>query len=90
MDICPPTNIGKDPNYNLDDETLETLAMKINPNDFVKTMRELLTQREGSASARYFVINALLLKQANTDAKECQVLSLAVDSGAGDQRAPDS
>ena len=36
--------LEKDPNYNLDDETLETLAMKINPNDFVKTMRELLTQ----------------------------------------------
>ena len=36
--------LEEDPNYKLDDETLQTLLMKIIPNDFVKSMRELLTQ----------------------------------------------
>ena len=34
----------EDPNYKLDDETLQTLLVKIIPNDLVKPMRELLTQ----------------------------------------------
>ena len=34
----------EDPNNKMDDETLQTLLMKIIPNDFVKSMRELLTQ----------------------------------------------
>ena len=36
--------LKEDPNCKLDDETLQTLLMKIIPNDFVKSMRELLTQ----------------------------------------------
>ena len=36
--------LEEDPNYKLDDETLQTLLMKIIPNGFVKSMRELLTQ----------------------------------------------
>ena len=36
--------LEEDPNYKLDDETLQTLLMKIIPNDLVKPMRELLTQ----------------------------------------------
>ena len=33
--------LEEDPNYMLDDETLQTLLMKIIPNDCVKSMREL-------------------------------------------------
>ena len=36
--------LEEDPNYKLDDETLQTLLMKIIPHDLVKPMRELLTQ----------------------------------------------
>ena len=36
--------LEEDPNYKLDDETLQTLLMTILPNDFVKSMRQLLTQ----------------------------------------------
>ena len=36
--------LQEDAYYNLDDDTLQTLLMTIIPNDFVKAMRELLTQ----------------------------------------------
>ena len=36
--------LEEDPDYELDDETLQTLLMKIIPNDFVKAMRQLPTQ----------------------------------------------
>ena len=36
--------LEEDPNYKLDDETLQTLLMTIIPIDFVKSMRQLLTQ----------------------------------------------
>ena len=36
--------LEEDPNYKLDDETLQTLLMIIVANDFVKSTRELLTQ----------------------------------------------
>ena len=36
--------VEEDPSYSMDDETLQTLLMKIIPTELVKTMRDMLTQ----------------------------------------------
>ena len=75
--------VEEDPKYKMDDETMQTILLKIMPSEYVKDMREQLAQ--GKHEDDYFSFEQALFDEINTRKLDEESRNVLTSSGDDDK-----